>query len=151
MYVLETGAPAYEVLGALLGARAAAAAPSAAGFSVSYTDAGLVGVTGTCSNGEAGALAQALASCFSVSCGGTYTIRVALVWRLMPVGVASGVDGGGGGGRYGVLGFWCAFSGMLVYGRGESLFFRQGIKVKVAPAIPDRRDNTCTPFSATSA
>eukprot|EP00903_Cladosiphon_okamuranus_P013215 g12326.t1 len=61
----DASAPAYEVLGALLGARAAAAAPSAAGFSVSYTDAGLVGVTGTCSNGEAGALAQALASCFS--------------------------------------------------------------------------------------
>ena len=54
------------MLGALLGARAAAAAPSAAGFSVSYTDAGLVGVTGTCSNGEAGGLTEALASCFKV-------------------------------------------------------------------------------------
>lgn len=66
-HVVEAGAPAYEVLGSLLSARAAAAAPSAAGFSVSYTDAGLVGVTGTCPNGEAGALAQALASCLSVS------------------------------------------------------------------------------------
>lgn len=63
---MRAGAPAFEVLGALLGARASAAAPSAAGFSVSYTDAGLVGVTGTCPNGQAGALAQALASCFTV-------------------------------------------------------------------------------------
>ncbi|CAM9122041.1 unnamed protein product [Pylaiella littoralis] len=61
----DASAPAYEVLGALLSARAAAAAPAAAGFSVFYSDAGLVGVTGTCSNGEAGALSQALASCFS--------------------------------------------------------------------------------------
>ncbi|CAM9936945.1 unnamed protein product, partial [Ectocarpus fasciculatus] len=61
----DASAPAYEVLGALLGARAAAAAPSASGFSVSYTDAGLIGVTGTCPNGQAGALSQALASCFS--------------------------------------------------------------------------------------
>ncbi|CAM9616403.1 unnamed protein product [Ectocarpus sp. 12 AP-2014] len=61
----DASAPAYEVLGALLGARAAAAAPSASGFSVSYTDAGLVGVTGTCPSGQAGALSQALASCFS--------------------------------------------------------------------------------------
>ncbi|CAM9741122.1 unnamed protein product [Ectocarpus sp. 6 AP-2014] len=61
----DASAPAYEVLGALLGARAAAAAPSASGFSVSYTDAGLVGVTGTCPDGQAGALSQALASCFS--------------------------------------------------------------------------------------
>lgn len=61
------GSPAYEVLEALLTARAAAAAgPAAAGFTVSYTDAGLVGVTGTCSNGQAGAFSQALVSCFSV-------------------------------------------------------------------------------------
>lgn len=64
--VSMTGAAAYEVLGALLNTRATAAAPTASGFNAAYSDAGLVGVTGTCSNGDATALTHALASCFAV-------------------------------------------------------------------------------------
>lgn len=64
--VSMTGAAAYEVLGALLHTRATAADPAAYGFNAAYSDAGLVGVTGTCSNGNAAALTQALASCFAV-------------------------------------------------------------------------------------
>ncbi|CAM9816496.1 unnamed protein product [Ascophyllum nodosum] len=60
----DASAPAYEVLGALLNIRASAAVPGASGFSVFYSDAGLVGVTGSCNNGNGGMLTEALVSCF---------------------------------------------------------------------------------------
>lgn len=64
------GAPAYEALEALFNTRAAVAAANtgatASGFNVTYTDAGLIGVTGTCANGGAAAMTQALVSCFLV-------------------------------------------------------------------------------------
>eukprot|EP00904_Undaria_pinnatifida_P000474 jgi/Undpi1/10427/HiC_scaffold_29.g12877.m1 len=64
----HSSAPAYEALAALFNARAAAAAANtastASGFNVTYSDVGLVGVTGTCENGGAAAMTEALASCF---------------------------------------------------------------------------------------
>lgn len=60
------GAPAYEVLAAVLDARAKAATPAGSGFSLAYSDAGLVGVSGTAKNAEAAALAHSLVGCLKV-------------------------------------------------------------------------------------
>lgn len=51
----------------MLDARAKAATPAGSGFGYSYSDAGLVGVTGTVEHAEVGALAHSLIGCLKVS------------------------------------------------------------------------------------
>lgn len=51
----------------MLNARATAATPKgSSGFGVGYSDAGLVGVTGTVNNADAAALAHSLVGCLKV-------------------------------------------------------------------------------------